>query len=229
MNAEWHASNVMPKNPTVEQRIAWHTAHQKYCSCRPIPAKLRVLMQRQVADAESVHPGAIRSLLTGGDRRSIADSNRVRAMVDADASLVDDLVALTADDDWLVTQRALDLLEKLAHDHPDWIEPHKKIFIGPLARSDKWEIRLQIVRALPLFRWTPAQTKRVEEILLECVTFPQTFVQAWALDSLATLAQGNAKLGPVVERHLRAFERSARKALQSRARNIRKRMAKEVS
>jgi hypothetical protein len=168
---------------------------------------------------------AIRELLSGGDRRSIADSNRVRAMIERDRSGVEALVRLVDDDDWLVAQRALDLLEKVAHDRPDWIEPHKRIFIGPLAESDKWEIRLQIVRALPLFRWTPTQERRVEAILIENVGFPQTFVRAWALDSLATLAVRKPRLRATVERHLRAFERSSSKALQARARNIRARQA----
>jgi len=101
----------------------------------------------------------IRDLLSGGDRRSIADSAKVRGLVEQRPARVKDLAALTADDDWLVAQRAVDLLEKLAHEHPDWIEPYKAVFIGPLAESDKWEIRLQIVRALPLFRWTPAQAR----------------------------------------------------------------------
>lgn len=164
-------------------------------------------------------------LLTGGDRRSIADSNRVRALIENDPSLVGELAALTNDENWLVTQRALDLMEKLAHDHPEWIEPHKKIFIGPLAQSDKWEIRLQIVRALPLFRWSPAQARRVEKTLLENVSFPQTFVRAWALDSLATLAQRKAALMPIVRRLLKDFEQSPSKALQARARHIRARLA----
>jgi hypothetical protein len=132
---------------------------------------------------------SIRALLSGGDRRSIAQSNRVRAVVEKQPLLVAELASLTGDDDWLVAQRALDLLEKLAHEHPDWVAPHKKVFIGPLADSDKWEVRLQIVRAVPLFRWTPAQSRRVQAILLENVTFPQTFVRAWALDSLARLAE----------------------------------------
>lgn len=168
--------------------------------------------------------GEIRRLLSGGDRRSIAKSNRVRPLIDQNPSLVAELAALTADEDWLVTQRALDLLEKLAHDHPEWIAPHKKIFIGSLAASDKWEIRLQIVRALPLFQWSPAQARRVEEILLENVTFPQTFVRAWALDGLATLAERRAALLPIVRRHLRDFEASPSKALQARARHIRARL-----
>jgi hypothetical protein len=165
----------------------------------------------------------LRSLLTGGDRRSIANSNRARAIIEKDPSLVTELVALTTDEDWLVMQRALDLMEKLAHQHSDWIEPHKKIFIGPLARGDKWEIRLQIVRALPLFKWSKSEMRRVEEILKENLDFPQTFVRAWALDSLATLAERDKTLAPIVRKYRLKFERSESKALQARARNIRAR------
>ena len=164
----------------------------------------------------------LRRLLTGGDRRSIADSNRARGIVEKDPARVRELAALAEDEEWLIALRAIDLMEKLAHDHPDWIEPYKKVFIGPLADSDKWEVRLQIVRALPLFRWTPTQMKRVEAILLENVTLPQTFVRAWALDSLAALAARRKRLAPIVERYLYEFENSSSAALRARARNIRR-------
>lgn len=166
------------------------------------------------------------TLLSGGDRRSIADSNRVRQLVERDPSLIEDLVALTNDENWLIVQRALDLLEKIAHEHPDWVEPYKRLFVGPLADREQWEIRLQVVRALPLFRWTPAQAHRVDAILRENLEFPQTFVRAWALDSLARFSEHRRKLAPVVERYLREFERSSSKALQARARHIRERLAK---
>jgi hypothetical protein len=169
---------------------------------------------------------AIRPLLTGGDRRTIAQAAQALALVEENPALVAELAALTNDADWLVVQRAFDLLEKLAHEHPDWIEPHKLLFIGKHALSDRWEIRLQIVRALPLFKWTAAQRKRVEEILLDGVKFPQTFVRAWSLDSLATLATQDAKLLPTVRRQLALFARSESKALQARAKAIRERLAK---
>ena len=167
---------------------------------------------------------AIRPLLTGGDRRGIAQSDRVRQLVERDPALVKKLVALTNDEDWLVSQRALDLLEKLAQAHVEWIAPHKRVFIGPLAGSDKWEIRLQIVRALPLFDWTPAQMRRVRAILTENVSYSQTFVRAWALDGLARLAKNAAGKCEVL-RHVREFERSSSKALQARARHIRSRLS----
>lgn len=169
-------------------------------------------------------PWGLAELLSGGDRRSIADSDRARALIEAKPALVRQLVDLTVDGDSLVVQRALDLLEKLAHEHPDWVRPYKKIFIGSLAESDAWEIRLQIVRALPLFEWTPPEMKRVERILLANADFPQTFVRAWAVDSLATLSARRPRLRAAVEKHLRAFEESSSKALQARARHIRARL-----
>jgi hypothetical protein len=40
INAAWHRANPMPKNPTMDQRIAWHTAHAEACGCRAIAGKL---------------------------------------------------------------------------------------------------------------------------------------------------------------------------------------------
>ncbi len=36
----WHLTHLMGKNPTLADRIAWHTEHQKVCGCRPIPKNL---------------------------------------------------------------------------------------------------------------------------------------------------------------------------------------------
>lgn len=33
-NKSWHEQNRMPKNATLQQRIAWHVAHAKACRCR---------------------------------------------------------------------------------------------------------------------------------------------------------------------------------------------------
>jgi hypothetical protein len=64
-------------------------------------------------------------------------------------------------------------------------------------------------------------------ILLDNVAFPQTFVRAWALDGLATLAQRRVTLMSIVRRHLRDFERSSSKALQARAKQIRARLGRQ--
>jgi hypothetical protein len=34
LNATWHREHVMPKNPSLEQRLRWHVAHARACGCR---------------------------------------------------------------------------------------------------------------------------------------------------------------------------------------------------
>ena len=137
---------------------------------------------------------------------------------------IDELATLAADDDWLVSMRALDLLEKIAHEQPKLVHRHKRLFLGPHAESDKWEIRLQIVRALPLLQLTARERTRAIEILRRNVAYPQTFVRAWALDSLAAFAENDRRLLRIVKPLVAQFERSESKALQARARNIRARL-----
>jgi hypothetical protein len=43
-NRLWHERNRMPKNPTAEQRIAWHVAHTANCACRPISKGVAALI-----------------------------------------------------------------------------------------------------------------------------------------------------------------------------------------
>ena len=40
INASWHLKNKMPKNASLDQRIEWHLAHAKNCSCRPLGGKI---------------------------------------------------------------------------------------------------------------------------------------------------------------------------------------------
>jgi hypothetical protein len=40
MNREWHEQNKMPAKATTKERIEWHLAHAKNCSCRPFPEAL---------------------------------------------------------------------------------------------------------------------------------------------------------------------------------------------
>ena len=75
---------------------------------------------------------ALRELLAGGDRRSIARSKRAGQIVERSPRRIAELVVLTSDPDWLIRERALDQLEKFARTHPSWIQPHRGVFLGPL-------------------------------------------------------------------------------------------------
>jgi hypothetical protein len=60
INAAWHNRHRMPKNPTIDERIAWHTAHQSHCACRPIPGTLLPSVRRALAAPATPKRRAIR-------------------------------------------------------------------------------------------------------------------------------------------------------------------------
>ena len=53
INATWHEQNKMPKNPTFDQRVTWHLAHQQNCTCMPIPQKLPEEMEKKGISPET--------------------------------------------------------------------------------------------------------------------------------------------------------------------------------
>ena len=58
INATWHRQHPMPKNPTAEDRMAWHQEHAEQCGCRPIPARIAALMKRALPPLPSPRPSA---------------------------------------------------------------------------------------------------------------------------------------------------------------------------
>jgi hypothetical protein len=47
INKQQHLANKMPKNPSLDQRIFWHTQHSKNCKCRKMPENLILLIKNQ--------------------------------------------------------------------------------------------------------------------------------------------------------------------------------------
>lgn len=47
LNREWHLAHVMPRNPTLEQRLEWHAGHAANCGCREMPENLRQELERR--------------------------------------------------------------------------------------------------------------------------------------------------------------------------------------
>ncbi|UJW85662.1 hypothetical protein [Devosia sp. SL43] len=45
INREWHALHKMPRNATLDDRIAWHIKHAANCDCREIPVAVRREME----------------------------------------------------------------------------------------------------------------------------------------------------------------------------------------
>jgi hypothetical protein len=58
LNATWHKANRMPAKASLDQRIAWHLAHAKACSCRSLPAGILAELKRRGIRVPSKATGA---------------------------------------------------------------------------------------------------------------------------------------------------------------------------
>jgi hypothetical protein len=48
INKEWHLKNRMPKNANFDEKLKWHTEHNKNCNCHPgFPEKLKEEMKNK--------------------------------------------------------------------------------------------------------------------------------------------------------------------------------------
>lgn len=51
-NQAWHAQNRMPKNPSLDQRVAWHLEHARHCGCRKMPESIAVEIAKRSQASE---------------------------------------------------------------------------------------------------------------------------------------------------------------------------------
>ena len=83
--------------------------------------------------------------------------------------------------DWMVCMRALDLLEKRAHEHAEWVARHRDVFLG----VNKWEVASADRSGAPALR-LEASGARARGEYPRSRSRPSAEVRApWALDSLA--------------------------------------------
>lgn len=167
-------------------------------------------------------PLEVRPLLENPDRRSIAESNRVLAAAIATPDLVAEIANLLDDPDALIQMRALDLLEKIAVDNPEAVQPYVDSILS--FQSPLWEVDLQLARLLPRLTWNDQQIVCVIERLRKMVRSDQKLVRAWSLDGLATLSTSHSKLRPEVDELIADFLASPHGSLRARARAIAKRL-----
>ena len=52
INDEWHRTHRLGPHAPIDERIAWHIAHERACACREMPTRIRhEIARRALADA----------------------------------------------------------------------------------------------------------------------------------------------------------------------------------
>jgi hypothetical protein len=61
INKAWHEVHPMPKNATLDQRVAWHLDHAAHCGCREMPQSVKAELIRRGAPLPPSSRGSSRA------------------------------------------------------------------------------------------------------------------------------------------------------------------------
>lgn len=178
---------------------------------------------RRARKQQKVRPD-LRSLLSGGDRRSIGQSNNVVSFLEVHPEHARALIKLLWYQDPLVTMRAADALEKFTRDKPALLQRYKAQLLGLLAETTQQEVRWHLAAMVPRLRLTGAESRRVAHMLEAYLQDRSSIVKTFAMQGLADLSAQNASLRPEVTELIRSLTRSGTPAMRARGRHLLKQL-----
>lgn len=127
-------------------------------------------------------------MLSGDDRRSIGQSNKVVKSVTKQKDF-DELFILISDSDPMVAMRAADAVEKITVYHPEFLATHKKEILEKLIKIKQQEVRWHLAQIIPRLKLSESERKKIWDILIEWYEAEKSkIVRTFALQALFDLA-----------------------------------------
>jgi hypothetical protein len=158
--------------------------------------------------------------LTGGDRRSIGQSDEVAALVLKQPALFVELIRGMRDADPLVRMRAADAAEKASRQAPQLLSPFKAELLRLLDEASEQELRWHLAQMAPRLTLTKRERVRVVSVLRRYLQDRSSIVKTSALQALADLAAQDESLRAETEALLRESVRNGTAAMRARARRL---------
>jgi hypothetical protein len=166
----------------------------------------------------------IRSMLMGGDRRSIGLADEVADLVGRQPKQVSCLIECLWDRDALLRMRAADAAEKLSRDKAVLLQPYKEPLLGLLAEATQQEVRWHLALIIPRLQLSRSECRRVAKILRQYLSDRSSIVKTFAMQGLTDLISRDASLRPMVLELLLSLSRTGTPAMRARGRILLRRL-----
>jgi hypothetical protein len=162
----------------------------------------------------------IRSILRGGDRRSIGRANEVVELIERNPSRTSELVNCLWDSDPRVAMRAADALEKISREHSTLLQRSKAELLGLAAEATQQEVRWHLAVIVPRLRLTKLECDRFEEILHNYLHDRSSIVKTFAMQGLCDLIPQSSAMRERVTDLIRSLTRTGTAAMRTRGRHL---------
>lgn len=168
--------------------------------------------------------------LKGGDRRSIGRSNDVVLHVKrAPSRFAEVMGGMVTDNDLLVRIRAADAAEKITAEHPEYLQPFKRLLLERAARSNLPEVRWHVAQMIPHLHLSRAERRAACAIIGGYLRDRSRIVRTCAMQALADLAERHRHLRPRARRTIKILTATGSPAMKSRGRKLLVRLASKPS
>lgn len=163
------------------------------------------------------------NLLLGNDLRTVRqNATVVRTVKDQDS--FDDLFVLVFHHQRPVVIRAVDAVEKVTIDHPEYLQPHKAQLMSVLKSADHKELKWHIAQLMPRLRLSEDELREVRNIFAYWALnkYESKIVRVNALQGLFDLSLKHPDVKNDVLMAISAMEHDRIPSIQARIRRLRK-------
>lgn len=161
-----------------------------------------------------------RTMLAGGDRRSLGRAAEVLELARAQPEQLGELVELLWDSDAVVRMRAADCLEKLSLEPEFDLSSYGAELLGLMSESSQFEVRWHLALMAPRLRLSAAEIRRAAGILEEYLEDRSSIVKTCAMQGLWELSLRDAGLRSRVIELVRQAARNGTAAMRARGRKL---------
>ena len=141
-------------------------------------------------------------------------------MVLTDPNLFADLVASLSSDSAAIRMRASDAIEKITREHPDYLIPHKKLFLNQISTCIQKEVRWHLAQILPRLHLTKLEREKVYQLLLLYLEDKSSIVRTFAMQALVDISVQDQTYRSSVLPIIKKLAKTGSPAMQSRGRKL---------
>jgi len=160
------------------------------------------------------------SMLAGGRRQSIGESDAVAQQVRSQPDLAGELWEAIAFPDPLVHMRAVDALEKVSASRPEVLVGHEQEILEDLTASKLAEVRWHVGLMIPRLQLDARRVSVAVAVLERLLTDRSRIVQANALEGIVRLADAHPELAHLADAAISTASQSPHASVRARARRL---------
>lgn len=165
--------------------------------------------------------------LSGGDRRSVGESNRAVLAVLENPELIGVLFQGIETSDPVLRMRCADAIEKVTTNRPELLVPFKKKVLNRISKVEQQEVRWHVAPMLARLPLTETEETTVVNLLLSYTNDRSSIVKTMSMQALADIAIRSHRLLPEIKQHIEELSVIGTPAMKARSKKLLKSLAKE--